>query len=155
MNDWIDNEKAAADAQAEDRKVDGLLRLHKAKLISAKAPWFWNACLECLHSDSEKLRATFPNEMSKQFALMSDGIVCTIQGCKVPWKILQMQLNVVGQSVDISEGRKESRNKTIPVGSDQIAIKINTEDEIEFYFRGVRYLAPNDLAAGLAKYVRG
>jgi len=85
---------------------------------------------------------------------MNDGIVWTLQGCKIPRKILQMRLNVAGQSVDICEGRKESRDRTASLGSDQIAIKINTEDEIEFYFRGMRYLTPEDLAEGLAKYVR-
>jgi hypothetical protein len=155
VNDWIDNEKAAEEAQTEDRRLNGQLRLHKAKLISAKVPGFWTACLERLRSICEKLRVVYPNDLSKQCSLGNDGAVWTLQGCKTPWKILQMQLNVIGQSVDIFEGRKESRDRTAPVGPDQISIKVNEDDEIEFYFRGARYLTPDSMAEGLAKYVRG
>jgi hypothetical protein len=154
VNDWIDHEKAAEDARSSERRIKGELRLHNAGIIHAKATGFWSACLECLRAICEKLRVVYPNELRKQCSLMNDGVVWTLQGCKVPWKILQMQLNVIGQSVDLFEARQESRDRTAPVGPDQISIKVNEDDEIEFYFRGARYITPDSLAEGLAKYVR-
>ena len=155
MNDWIDNEKASEDANAEERKISAQFRLHKAKLIAAKAPGDWTACIERLRVICDKLRRVYPTDLSKQCSLGNDGSVWTLQGCKPPWKILQMQLNTIGQSVDLLEARQESRTRISPVGRDQIAIKVNDDDEIEFHFRGLRHLTPDSLAEGLAKYVRG
>jgi hypothetical protein len=155
MSDWIDHEKAAEIAQSENRKIKDQLRLHNAQLIQARTPGFFGSVIECVRTASSKLRSTFPDDLSKQCSLSNTGNVWTVQGCKVPWKILQLQLNLAGQCVDIAEGSKESRDRTVAVGSDQISIRVNDEDDVEFYFHGIRHLTPEHLAESLIKYVRG
>jgi hypothetical protein len=155
MNDWIDNEKATEDAQAEEWNLKSQLRLHTAKLISTKSPESWEAVIECLRADSNKLRTVYPSDLSKQCSLSTDGLVHTLQGCKIPWRILQMRLNIASQTVDVDESRKESRDRTVLIGRDQISLRINAENGLEYQFRGVRYLMPDQLAQDLIKYVRG
>lgn len=155
MTDWIDNEKASEAAQAENQRIRSELRLHNAKLLYAIAPGFWTACLECLRATCDKLRLVFPNDLRKQCSLGNEGDVWRLQGCKLPWRVLQMRLNLAGQTVEVYEERRESRDRISPVGPDQITMKINDEDGIEFHFRGARHLTPDSLAETLAKYVRG
>jgi|CZKY01.1.fsa_nt_gi hypothetical protein len=146
MSDWIDKLAASDRAQAESHKTQDELRLHKAKIIAAKAPEFWNAVIERLGVDSTKLRETFPDDRSRQCSLIKNGMDWELSGCKLPWRILSFRLNVDGQLVDIVESRKEALDRTVPKGRDQIRITVNSDEDLEFRYRGTTHVTPDSLA---------
>jgi hypothetical protein len=155
MSDWIDKVEEGDKAQAEKRARQEELRLHKAKVITANAPPWWNSVIEQLQTDSAKLREKFPNETERQCTLIKSASDWELQGCKLPWKILNMQLNVPGQCVDITESKRESRDKVTQVGKTQIKITVNADEELEFRYQASAYLVPAELAQALIRYVCG
>jgi hypothetical protein len=152
---WIDDDKAASDDGDDRRRIEIELRLHKAKLVAAKAPRLLNLTVEQLKSDCAELPVKFRGKLEKQCAFSSDGYTHKLSGCKVPWKVLNMNFNIPGHCVEISESRVESRGREVRAGTDQIRIAVNEEDELELHFRGSRYLTPEALSEGLIRYVRG
>jgi hypothetical protein len=152
---WIDDDKSAEDERDNRRKINDELRLHKARLLAAKAPKFLSVLFECLRTDCADLFSKFSGNLEKQCSYCTDTYTHSIQGCKLPWKVLKMQPNIQGHCIDLAEGRRESRDREVPVGPDQIRITVNQEDELELYFRGVRYLTPDALSEALIRYVRG
>ena len=155
MTDWIDKLAEKDKAQAEDRRTQEELRLHKAKMISAKAPEFYNALIERLQVDSSKLREKFPNDRSRQCDVVKAALDWEIRGCKLPWRIVNMRLNVAGQIVDIAETVREARDRVVPDGRDQIKITVNDDEELEFTYRGRRHVTPDSLAEALIQRVYG
>jgi hypothetical protein len=103
-----------------------------------------------------KLQREYPHDLSKQCGASGDGnTTVTLQGCKLPIRVLNLRLNVAGQCIEIDESTRVSRDRIVPGGFDKVQIKVNDEEELEAYFRGVRCLAPEDLAQRLIRYVRG
>ena len=155
MEDWIDKQAEKDKLEADNSRTQEELRLHKAKVINAKAQEFYDALVERLQADSAKLRETFPNDRSRQCSIIKNGIDWEIQGCKLPWRIINMRLNIAGQSVDIVESIKEARDRTTPSGREQIKIVVNSDEELEFAFKGRKHVTPDSLAQALIKYVCG
>ncbi len=153
MTDWIDRLAESAQKQAAGRRTQEELRLHKIKIINAKAPEFWDTVLEKLRTDSAKLRDSFPNDRSRQCDLIKAGIDWQIQGCKLPFHILNMHLNVDGHCIDIDESVRESRDRVVKSAHDQISIAVNSDEELEFRYRGRVHTTPDSLAQHLISYV--
>lgn len=153
MTDWIDKLAASEQAKAEQNRTQDELRLHRAKIIEAKAPEFWDAVLEKLRSDCAKLRDTFPDDRSRHCNLIKSGIDWELQGSKLPLGILNMRFNPKGHSVDIFESIKEARDKTAASVRDQIKISVNKDDELEFHYRSKTHIAPDSLAQHLISFV--
>src|SRR5271170_781731 len=116
MPDWIDKLKEKNKALAASGQTQEELRLHRARVIRAKAPEFWNSFIEQLQADSSKLKETFPNDTSCQCTVIKTAMDCELRGCKLPWRELSMRLNVDGQSVDIDERKREAPDRIIPAG---------------------------------------
>jgi len=151
MSDWIDKLAEKDKAQAERRRTQEELRLHRAKVISAKAPAWWSAVIEQLQSDCSKLRNTFPDNKGNA---IKNGLDWDIQGCKPPWIILSMRLNADGQSVDIVESIKDDRDKSVvPDTRDEIKIGVASDESLEFTHKGHTYNTPKSLAQALVMYV--
>lgn len=155
MPDWIDKLAEKDRAQAERRQTQEELRLHNAKVIRAKASEWWDAVIERLQADCSKLRETFPQDQHRQCNLINNGMDWELSGCKLPWKILNLRLNVDGQSVDIVESIREARDRTAPVGRDAIKIGVRSDEWMEFTFKGRAYQTPESLAQALILYVCG
>src|SRR5271156_5943231 len=96
MTDWIDKLAEKDKVQAEEHRTSEELRLHKAKVISARAQEFYDALIERLQADASKLREKFRKDKSRQCNVIKNGIDWEIQGCKLPWRIVNMRLNVAG-----------------------------------------------------------
>lgn len=153
--DWIDKLAEKDKAQAEDRRTQEELRLHKAKVISAKAQDVFDVLIERLQADSSKLRETFPTDRSRQCDVVKAGLDWEIRGCKLPWRIVNMRLNVAGQIVDIVESIREARDRVVPDGRDQIKITVNDDEELEFAYRGRAHVMPDSLAEALIQRACG
>lgn len=151
MTDWIDKLAASDQVKAEQSRTRDELRLHRAKIIEAKAPEFWDAVLEKLRSDCAKLRDTFPDDPSRHCNLTKAGIDWELQGSKLP--ILNMRFNPKGHSVDIFESIKEARDKTAASVRGQIKISVNKDDELEFHYRSKTHIATDSLAQHLISLV--
>lgn len=153
MTDWIDNLAARDQTKAEQNRTQDEIRLLKAKIIEAKAPEFWDALIETLRSDCEKLRKTFPDNTSRQCNLVKSGSDWKLEGSKLPWRILILHFNPKGQSVDIFEGVQESRDLQNRSAPSQIKITVNRDEELEFVYRGRPHMRPASLAQELISYV--
>jgi len=149
MTDWIDKLAEKDKVQAADRRTQEELRLHKAKVISAKASGFYDALIERLQGDSSKLGETFPNDRSRQCDVVKAGLDWEIRGCKLPWRIVNLRLNVAGQIVDIVESIREARDRVVDAGRDEIRITVNDDEELEFTYRGRKHVTPDSLAQAL------
>jgi hypothetical protein len=155
MPDWIDKLAEKDKVLAGGRKTQEELRLHKARVISAKAQEFYDALIERLRSDSSKLRETFQDNRSRQCDVVTNGIDWEIRGCKLPWRVINMRLNIAGQIVDIAESKRETRDRVVPDGRDQIKITVNGDEELEFMYRGQTHLTPDSLAQALIERACG
>ena len=153
MTDWIDELATRDKAKAEQNRTQDELRLHRAKIIEAKAPEFWDALIEKLSSDCPRLRKMFPDDRNRHCNLVKSGIDWTLQGSKLPWRILILHFNPKGQSVDISEGVQETRDRTTRSEPDQVKISANRDDELEFVYRNKTHTTPASLAQHLISYV--
>jgi hypothetical protein len=153
VTDWIDKLAASDQPKAEQNRTQDELQLHKAKIIEAKAPEFWEALIETVRNDCEKLRKMFPDDRSRHCNLVKSGIDWTLHGSKLPWRILILQFNPKGQSVDISEGVQETRDRITRSAPDQIKISANRDDELEFVYRNRAHTTPASLAQHLISYV--
>lgn len=154
MPDWIDKLKGGDDKRADDQRRNEELRLHNAKVIRAKAPKFWNAVIEQIKADSEKLRVAFPHDISRHCDLIQSGDSYRLQGKKLPIQIIEMSLNLDGQCVDILEGTKSDRYTNANVLSQQGAMSITVwqgGEDLQFYWNGVYYSEPELLAERLIK----
>jgi hypothetical protein len=152
---WVDDDQTADDDGDNRKKIEGELRLYKARLIAAKAPGFLSALFERLRIDCAGLLLKFSRKLEKQCSYSTDSYTHTVQGCKLPWTVLKMRPNIPGHCIDLVESRRESRDREVSVQSDQIRIIVNEDDELEFYFRGGRYLTPDALSEGLIRHARG
>ena len=155
MTDWIDKLKEKRKALAESGQAQEELRLDRARVIRAKAPEFWNSFIEQLQADSSKLKEVFPNNISCQCTVVKTAIGCELRGCKLPWRELSMRLNVDEQSVDIDERKRETPDRIIPAGYDDIRITVNDYEELEFTYKGRAHVTPRSLAQHLIEYVCG
>jgi len=155
MPDWIDKIAEKDKAQAGQRQTQEELRLHRAKVISAKAPEWWDALIERLQADCSKLRETFPDDRRRHCSVIRNGLDWELQGCKLPWKILNMRLNANGQSVDIVESVKEARDRTVPSGRDAIKIAVDSDEGLTFTYRGHAHTTPESLSQALILHVCG
>ena len=155
MPDWIDKLKERNKSLAASGQTQEDLRLDRAKVISAKAPKFWNSFIEQLQADSSKLKETFPSNPSCQCTVIKTAIDCELRGCKLPWRELSIRLNVDGQSVDIDERKREAPDRIIPAGHDRITITVNDDEVLEFTHKGRAHITPGSLAQHLIEYVCG
>jgi hypothetical protein len=155
MPDWIDKLKEKRKALSDSGQTQEELALHAARVITTKAPEFWNSLIERLQADSTKLKAVFPNNVSCQCTLVKTAIGCELRGCKLPWRELSMRLNVDEQSVDIDERKREAPDRIIPGGYDEITISVNDYEELEFTYKGRAHVTPGSLAQHLIEYVCG
>jgi hypothetical protein len=155
MPDWIDRLAAGERAQAETARKTQELRLHNAKIIAVKAPQFWNAVIDAINRDAAKLRAAFPNDNSKHCSIIPIGNAVKVQGAKLPWRILELELKVDGQCVEVFESQKLSRQDTTPAKGGQIEIKVGNDEELQFIFKHQTHTEPDSLAQHVVTYVCG
>ncbi len=83
MADWIDKQAEKDKLDAENNRTQEELRLHKAKVINAKAQEFYDALVERLQADSAKLRETsrMTQSPSSKERKMGDQV-------QTPWRII-------------------------------------------------------------------
>ena len=151
VSDWIDRLAEHDKAQAESLRTKDELRLHRARVISAKAPEWWSAVIEQLQADCSKLRSTFPGDRGRQCNVIKNGLEWELQGCKPPWIILNMRLNLDGQSVGIVESIKDARDRNAVAGysRDEIKIGVTSDESLEFTYKDHTYYNPASLAQAL------
>src|ERR1700733_5101632 len=131
MGDWIDAEKAADKEVAAARAVQAQLRLHDAGIIRASLPAFFASFAAVAKEQAGKLQREYPHDLSKQCGASGDGNpAVTLQGCKLPIRVLNLRLNLAGQCIEIDESTRVSRDRIVPVGFDKIQIKVNDEEEL-------------------------
>lgn len=67
--DYIDEFKQRREDEEVKRRREEEIRLHNVQVIQAKAPLFWQAAVEKIRADCEKMKATFPNDIHFEYQL--------------------------------------------------------------------------------------
>ena len=109
MSDWIDDWKKQRDAQREEERAKEQLRLHKAAMIRAKLPGFWELLVRCVGEDAEQLRQAFPSDEAFHCEIARDARPVAdrpliIQRAKHPYRRIEIRLNLDGQLLEIRMG---------------------------------------------------
>jgi hypothetical protein len=101
VRNWVDIEAEASQVQAEDQRRRSELGLHVARVAEAKFPDFFVATMRCVTNDCDKLHAKYPFDPARKCAVKNDGGIWTLQGCKIPWRILHFRLNTIAVAVGV------------------------------------------------------
>jgi hypothetical protein len=156
MSDWIERMKIQDEKQDSEKQLQDSLRLHNARIIRAKGGSLWDAVVEQIRADSEKLKTAFPHDSTRQCELIARGDTHTLTSRKLPFKIMEMTLNLDGLCVDIQEASKHDRfDQSILSPKDPIKFVVLEHEEVEFEWKGSRYRQPSALAEYLIRYVCG
>jgi hypothetical protein len=152
MSDWISKLKSSDDEarKKEQREID--LRLHRAAVAKAKAPFFWSSLLDCLKSDCTKLAEVFPDDVSRQCSFGAqgeNGFVLT--GHAAHRKLLRLTLNLNAMTLDeeiFSDGDTQRQ-------SQRSSFKLDVDSNDEFKLsQGVDlFTSPASFAETLIKRV--
>jgi ribosomal protein RSM22 (predicted rRNA methylase) len=153
MNDWID--RMAENYEPKDKRLqrEKDIRLHDASVIKSKAPQFWDSLIERLKSDSARLSEKFSDNTARQCSVTNFAGHWEIRGRKMPARILRMRLDPEGQIVYIDVVEQADRGKENAVGSEQIKITVNGDEELEWVFSGQRYSSASELSRALISEV--
>jgi hypothetical protein len=100
MSDWIDGMKTRDEERVESQRRADELRLHKARIIRARAPVLWAAVIEQIEDDLEKLKTAFPDDASRHGELSRDGDSISVRA-SLSGSSLHLALNLDGQCIDV------------------------------------------------------
>ncbi len=156
MSDWIDKLKESEQGKLSDLSRQEEIRLHKAKIIRAKMPAFWEALRERVEADCNKLRAEFPADKHRNCFVT--GVLpgrFTIKGGGLPQRILDLELNLDGLCVGTFESEMRDRGQTAvrTKGNGEIGIEVGDAEELQFRFSGTLHRDIESLSEHLVSYV--
>jgi hypothetical protein len=155
MSQFIENLKRATQAQTETLQRQAALRLHNADVLRAKAPIFWDATKTILRTECGEMQRNFPND-PRYNPFVNEQMGFTLNGKKMPRKILMVDLNLDGQCLTVSEATKYSLiEQPIFDYIAPISIAVGSEEELVFTFRGRPLDTPESLAEAMISYVCG
>jgi len=133
MSDWINSMKSKDDDAARQAQNELGLRLHRAEVIRAKAPIFWESLMDSLKSDCIKLAEMFPNDLSRHCRFTSDDKTsCTLQGNTDTRDTLRLTFSV--QSMSIRQQFLTGMN--VREKSDS-SLEFDLGDHEELFLRGI------------------
>ena len=156
MSDWIDKLKKSEQGKLSDLSRQEEIRLHKAKIIRAKMPAFWETLRERVEADCNKLRAEFPADKYRNCFVI--GVLpgrFTIKGGGLPQRILDLELNLDGLCVGTFESEMRDRGYTAvrTKGNGEIGIEVGDAEELQFRFSGTLHRDIESLSEHLVSYV--
>lgn len=157
MGDWIDSLKLQQEQAALIQARTEDLRLHNARIIHGKAQGFFALILERIKLDCEKMQATFPNDNRYHpFINEERPTGFTLNGGKLPRRILGLDLNVNAHQIDMCLRIKHSREEMpFPQALSPIHITVGSEEELQFSFQDKVHDTPESLSQHLVSYVCG
>lgn len=156
VSDWIDKLKKSEQSQLSEKNRQEEMRLHKAKIVRAKAPTFWDALKERVEADCNKLRAEFPADNHRNCFVT--GVLpgrFTIKGGGLPQRILDLELSLDGLCIGTfeSEMRDRSQPAVQTKGNGEIGIEVGDDEELQFRFNGKLHKDIESLSEHLVSYV--
>jgi len=152
MSDWIDDLKQRDQDVTDEARRRENLRLHRAKIIEAKAPAFWKAVIQQVEKDCSKLRETFRDDTSRQCEVSINGETLQLRGRRFPSRIISLSPNFSGQCIEVREAKQLDQLMS-PIVEQTASIKVtaNADEEIDLEFMGRRYSMPASLSEALVK----
>jgi hypothetical protein len=156
MSDWIDRMKSTEERNSQFNQEQTASRLHKAKMILAKAPRVWEVLIGQIKEDSEKLNRTFPDDTSRQCDFIQRDLEYTLQNRQLPIRILSLSLNLNGHQIDMREATKHSiEYQPVLKPESPVLFKLDANDNLQFEWFGKLYVDPALLSEQFIKRVCG
>jgi hypothetical protein len=156
MSDWIDKMKSSDERNSQFNREQAASRLHKAKMISAKAPQVWEILIGQIKADSEKLNETFPDDVSRQCDFIQRDLDYTLQNRKLPIRILGLSLNLEGHQINMREATRHSIEYQPELKPESpVLFKLDANDNLQFEWLGRSYTDPALLSEQFIKRVCG
>lgn len=145
MTDWIDDLKRKTKEEQDYRLRQEEIVLHKSKTIKARLPKFWKVLVEQIQTDCLKLKETFPNEDRYHCEMEAVGNSLKVISKNLPRRILEVELNVEGQCIDVSESR-QSDTLSEPISGKTGQIKIDLNNDLIFSYHEKDCKTPEELS---------
>lgn len=157
MSDWRDDLKNRNKDGEEHAASFEELRLHESKIIRARLPDLWKIVIEQVRTDCSKLVKTFPREEKYHCFMEPTTNGFQITSGKLPFHILEAELDLDGQYISIKEGMKYNRS-SLPIFDrtmTRIEVEVSKNDELELHYLGKTHIAPETLCKQLISIVCG
>lgn len=152
MSDWIKKLREHVDEDVKTKQHESEMRLHRATLIRAKAPAFWQSLTERVKADCQKLSEAFRDDLSRQCSFeMNRHDVFQVQGHPNARSVtLRLHLNLEGLRID----------QELFTGLDspqRTALNFDLDKNEKLFITGIAGMigAPEDCSEPLIKQVIG
>ena len=155
MPDWIDDLKKQEVLMQEAQDKQEQMRLHTAKVIAAKLPGFWDATINSIRQDCQRLRDTFPNTRQRHCHVdtISDTVAIVNEG-PLPRLEMRLRLNLDGQCIDVFDAVKSDMfRQPDECGPRRIDVTLDQHEQLQFRYGGKNHNTPESLAQAFVSYV--
>jgi hypothetical protein len=154
VSDWIDDLKRKTKEQEDNKLRQEEIRLHKSKIIKGRLPMFWQVLMQRIQVDCLKLKETFPNENQYHCHMEATGNGFKLTGGKLPFHILEVEVNLDGQCIDIFESTKNDRfSEPVPGRATQIGIDVTNDEDLMLQYKEKVHTVPETLSQQLISLV--
>jgi len=153
MSDWIERLKNEDDETAKATEMGVTLRLHEAKVVTAKAPAFWQDLCDRLQQYSYRLRETFPRDNERQCSVTTSGNSCLILGQKAPFTALDLTLNLNGMCLDARWDSGDRKREPPTRSNSSFKFQLDDTEEVFVVQGNQNYADPAHLAEYLIRRV--
>ena len=139
MGDWIDDLAVKAKEKKAEELTKAEISLHKAKIITARFPAFWEALLKQVENDCKELKEKLPDDRKYHLRKESTptGFRLTNDGGP-PFLELSVRPNIEGQCIDVI-----GHTTTV------IDVMVVDDNQLSFKWQGKTYAGEFDLARAL------
>jgi hypothetical protein len=158
VSNWIGRLKSSDEENERKTQLQKELRLHRARVISAKSPAFWERLMDCLQSDSDEMRKAFSSDNSRQCSFTAQGTSCILRSHAHPSVTFNLKLNVEGQTLDadwVSAGRIEQHFPDSGKSPKEFRLEVDESERIFVSLNEYIFTDPAHLAEHLVKRVCG
>jgi len=131
MSDYIQDEKSRLEQEAGREELKEQIRLHKAAVIRAKVPDFWNVVIQKLKADCERCAATFPNNGQRNPILTEKENGFQLRNTGFPARVFDAVLRVEGLFVKVlRRGQSDQYSPIQDAGQEDIRIEVDSSEDI-------------------------
>lgn len=152
MSDWIKQWKENDDKAQGQRRTEIEAKLLRAKKTTAKGRLFWQQLMVCFKNDTEEIKATFPDNRTRNCEFSMQGEACTLHGHANPAKTLVLSLNLDAEQIDAKWTKRLSSGQETK-DAESLSFHLNESDEV-YVSESLRvYTSANELSEHLLKLV--
>jgi len=135
MSDWINKLKEQEDTTREHKQREEQLKLRTSRMIDAKLPDFWQACVDSTETQSKRLQEEFPDRSAYATDFKRDQYGFTLRQISGDERRIEASLDKAGQriKIEISESFRPTSHRELTARlseSDQVHLSNRREHKL-------------------------